>query len=123
MANQLGTEVSPAQKRNFGQKVVHEIQTVSVLEKIIYCFVIFIPLAFVAEALALPPIYTFFISALAIVPLAKFLGEATEALASKVGDAIGGLLNASFGNAVELIISVVALSKGLTEVVKARLFE
>lgn len=119
MANQLDTKAPAAPKRNFGQQLVHEIQTASLLEKIIYCFVIFIPLAFVAEALALPPIYTFFISALAIIPLAKFLGEATEALASKVGDAIGGLLNASFGNAVELIISVVALSKGLTEVVKA----
>ncbi|HUS16437.1 MAG TPA: calcium/proton exchanger, partial [Chloroflexia bacterium] len=56
---------------------------------------------------------------LAIIPLAKILGTATEELASRVGSGVGGLLNATFGNATELIIAIVALNAGLTEVVKA----
>lgn len=63
----------------------------------------------------------FFVAALAIIPLAKFLGEATEELAGHSGPAVGGLLNATFGNATELIIAVFALNAGLIEVVKASL--
>lgn len=63
-----------------------------------------------------------FISAcLSILPLAGWLGHATEHLAAKTGEAVGGLLNATFGNAAELIIAIVALRKGLYEVVKASL--
>jgi Ca2+:H+ antiporter len=58
-------------------------------------------------------------SALAIIPLAGLIGCATEALAARAGAAIGGLLNVTFGNAAELIIALIALSKGLTSVVKA----
>lgn len=58
---------------------------------------------------------------LAIVPLAKLLGEATEQLALSVGQTLGGLLNATFGNAVEMIIAIFALREGLTEVVKGSL--
>jgi Ca2+:H+ antiporter len=61
----------------------------------------------------------FVCSALAIVPLAGWMGRATESLAQRLGHGIGGLLNATFGNAAELIIALVALSKGLTGVVKA----
>lgn len=61
----------------------------------------------------------FVTSCLAIVPLAGVMGTATEHLAAKVGEGIGGLLNATFGNAAELIIALMALSKGLTGVVKA----
>jgi Ca2+:H+ antiporter len=53
----------------------------------------------------------------ALVPLALILGEVTEDLAVRFGDIIGGLLNATFGNVVELILSVAALSKGLYTVV------
>lgn len=63
----------------------------------------------------------FLTSAIAIIPLAGWLGRATEHLASKSGEGIGGLLNATFGNAAELIIAVVALQKGLYSVVKASL--
>src|SRR5439155_1100304 len=58
---------------------------------------------------------------LAIVPLAWFLGLATEELGKQAGPGVGGLLNATFGNATELIIAIFALSRGLTEVVKASL--
>jgi Ca2+:H+ antiporter len=63
----------------------------------------------------------FAISAIGIIPLAGWMGRATEALASRAGAGIGGLLNATFGNAAELIIALIALSKGLTSVVKASL--
>jgi len=52
-----------------------------------------------------------------LIPLALVLGEVTEDLATRFGDVIGGLLNATFGNVVELILSVAALTKGLYTVV------
>lgn len=61
----------------------------------------------------------FIVSALAIIPLAGWMGHATEQLASRMGQGIGGLLNASFGNAAELIIALIALRAGEIEVVKA----
>jgi Ca2+:H+ antiporter len=60
-------------------------------------------------------------SALAIIPLAGLMGEATEQLAERLGPGIGGLLNATFGNAAELIIALFALFKGYDEVVKSSL--
>jgi len=65
------------------------------------------------------PTALFICSAIAIVPVAGWIGRATEELAARVGEGVGGLLNATFGNAAELIIAGVALSKGLTGVVKA----
>jgi Ca2+:H+ antiporter len=61
----------------------------------------------------------FFCSGLAIIPLAGLMGRATEHLAARLGQGIGGLLNATFGNAAELIIALMALQKGLVGVVKA----
>ena len=61
----------------------------------------------------------FVVSALAILPLAAWLGRATEQLAERMGEGIGGLLNATFGNAAELIIALAALRAGLHDVVKA----
>lgn len=63
----------------------------------------------------------FIAACLAIIPLAGWLGKATEHLAEKTGEGVGGLLNATFGNAAELIIALVALQKGMHEVVKASL--
>ena len=67
------------------------------------------------------PIWLFVASGLAIIPLAGLMGEATEQLAERLGPGIGGLLNATFGNAAELIIALFALFKGYDEVVKASL--
>jgi len=61
----------------------------------------------------------FIVSALAIIPIAGWMGNATEQLAHRMGEGIGGLLNASFGNAAELIIALMALHAGKIEVVKA----
>src|SRR3982751_6550916 len=63
----------------------------------------------------------FVFACLAIVPLAGWLGHATEELARHTGEGIGGLLNATFGNAAELIIAIMALRQGLYPVVKASL--
>lgn len=65
------------------------------------------------------PTALFIVSCLAIIPLAGWMGTATEHLAEHLGPGIGGLLNATFGNAAELIIALFALSKGLDGVVKA----
>ncbi|OWT40707.1 calcium/proton exchanger [Cryptococcus neoformans Bt1] len=65
------------------------------------------------------PIAIFVTSLIAIVPLAGGLGFATEELAHRVGEAWGGLLNASFGNAVELLIAILALVKGQLDIVQA----
>src|SRR6266478_4055307 len=82
---------------------------------------VFLPVSFLLEYV--PSLHNgtalFICSGLAIIPLAGIMGRATEHLAEKMGQGIGGLLNATFGNAAELIIALMALSRGLTGVVKA----
>ena len=68
-----------------------------------------------------PPLAVFLVSGLAVVPLAAEMGDATERLARRAGPAVGGLLNATFGNAAELILAIVALRAGLLDLVKASL--
>ena len=80
---------------------------------------IFIPIAIAAEKLEWDALLVFGLSAVAIVPLAIWLSTATEELAVTLGPTIGGLLNAVFGNATELIIALVALRAGLVDIVKA----
>ena len=82
---------------------------------------IFVPLAILLRFWpgSISPTALFVSSALGIIPVAGWIGRATEALAFRVGEGLGGLLNATFGNAAELIIAGIALSKGLTNVVKA----
>jgi Ca2+:H+ antiporter len=66
-----------------------------------------------------PAVWVFFTACLGVLPLAGYMGEATEHVAHRTGPTIGGLLNATFGNAAELIIAIVALRAGLVELVKA----
>ena len=82
---------------------------------------VFIPIAVVLHYTHAPEVWTFLASGLAIVPLAGWMGKATESLAAKLGAGIGGLLNATFGNAAEMIIAFQGLRAGLTDVVKASL--
>ena len=82
---------------------------------------IFMPIALALEHAAVPAPLVFFSAALAIVPIASLIVHATEQLATRTGDAIGGLLNATFGNAPELIIAFVALKAGLLDMVRASL--
>src|SRR5438477_7839357 len=81
---------------------------------------VFVPLVLVAEQIA-PSAHTllFVLAILAIVPLAALLSLATESVAEKTGDAIGGLLNATLGNLTELIIAIAALQAGEYMLVKA----
>lgn len=88
-------------------------------ENLLNFLLIFVPIAVVLEFMHANPIAIFAASSLAIIPLAGWMGKATEHLAEKLGQGIGGLLNATFGNAAELIIALMALRKGLFEVVKA----
>src|SRR5437016_11812456 len=87
--------------------------------KFLYPLLIFIPVVIAAELLHWNEVIVFVAAALAIVPLAGILGNATESLAHHTGPRIGGLLNATLGNAAELIITIAALRAGLVEVVKA----
>jgi Ca2+:H+ antiporter len=80
---------------------------------------LFFPVALAAEFLHWGDLLIFATAALAIIPFAGILGEATEALAAKTGPQIGGLLNASLGNAAELIITLVAIRAGAIELVRA----
>jgi Ca2+:H+ antiporter len=80
---------------------------------------IFVPISIAAEYVEWGTMTIFFTSALAIVPLAIWLSTATEKIALVTGPSVGGLLNAVFGNATELIISLVALKAGLIDIVKA----
>nr|CAG8464485.1 14113_t:CDS:2 [Entrophospora candida]CAG8484962.1 6675_t:CDS:2 [Entrophospora candida] len=80
---------------------------------------IFLPLGFLAKSFDLSDTYIFTFNFLAIIPLSKLLGFATEDISLRVGQTLGGLLNATFGNAVELIISLVALMKGEIRVVQS----
>ncbi|HEY8637965.1 MAG TPA: calcium/proton exchanger [Solirubrobacteraceae bacterium] len=86
-----------------------------------YLLVPFIPLAIALDAANATAAVVFFASALGVIPTAALMGRATEELAARSGPGIGGLLNVTFGNAPELIIALLALQKGLHEVVKASL--
>lgn len=78
-----------------------------------------LPVALLAHFAGINEIFVFAASALAIIPLAKILGEATEVVAEKTGPRIGGLLNATFGNAAELIITLAAIRAGQMQLVLA----
>jgi Ca2+:H+ antiporter len=85
----------------------------------VHYLAVFIPAAVVLELAHAGPVLVFGAAALAVIPCAAIMGEATEAIAARTGPGIGGLLNVTFGNAPELIIAFFALTKGLQEVVKA----
>ncbi|KAG2041936.1 Sodium/calcium exchanger protein-domain-containing protein [Suillus americanus] len=79
---------------------------------------VFIPLSFISHSMDWDAGLIFLFSFLAIVPLAKLLGEATDQLSVKLGETMSGLLNASFGNAVEIIVGVAALLDGQLRIVQ-----
>ncbi|MFW6175366.1 MAG: calcium/proton exchanger [Acidobacteriota bacterium] len=81
---------------------------------------VFVPAAVGLDLLAPErPTLVFLAACVAVIPLAGWLGKATEHLAERTSEGVGGLLNATFGNAAEIIIALFALRRGLTEVVKA----
>jgi Ca2+:H+ antiporter len=93
----------------------------ALLRPSIHWLFIFIPVSVLMKHLEVPPTLLFFSAALAIVPIARLIVISTEQIATRTGDAVGGLLNATFGNAPELIIALVALKAGFPEMVRAAL--
>ena len=80
---------------------------------------VFVPLGIIAGIAEWSPVSVFVLNFFAIIPLAGLLSFATEELSVKLGETLGGLMNATFGNAVELIVSVVALTKGEIRIVQS----
>jgi Ca2+:H+ antiporter len=92
------------------------------LDNVLAGLLVFIPVAIVMRyVMGMGGTPVFLAAAISIIPLAGYMGRATERLAEHVGAGVGGLLNATFGNAAELIIAVLALRAGLHDVVKASL--
>jgi Ca2+:H+ antiporter len=89
------------------------------MDKMFFGLLIFVPLSIAAAAVGASGVIIFFLAAVAVIPLAKYIGDAVEALATRTTPAVGGLLSSTFGNAPELIIGFFALRAGLFEVVKA----
>jgi Ca2+:H+ antiporter len=85
----------------------------------IYLLLIFAPIAAALEIAHADHLVLFLVSAIALIPLAKLIGDSTEHLATHYGPTVGSLLNVTFGNAAEIIIAVVAISAGLLDLVKA----
>ena len=82
---------------------------------------VFVPLAVLGESFGFGGVFVFACAALSCIPLSYWLGQATEALGARLGPVSGGLLNVTFGNAAELIISIFALSHGLFIVLRTAL--
>jgi Ca2+:H+ antiporter len=87
--------------------------------KLINLLLIFIPVGLASDYLGGPALLTFSAAALAVIPLAAIIGEATENLAAHTGPRLCGFLNATLGNAAELIITFFAIRAGLLDLVKA----
>jgi Ca2+:H+ antiporter len=99
-------------------RIVWRIETMS---RWLYLLLLATPAGIVAELLQAPSLVIFLLASIALIPLAGLIGLSTEALAIHMGPRIGGLLNATFGNAAEIIIGLAALAGGLPEVVRASL--
>jgi Ca2+:H+ antiporter len=89
------------------------------LNKIFYWMLVFVPLSIYLGYFTHNYTLTFVVSILAIIPLAAIIGFVTKEIVLQTNATLGGLLNATFGNAIELIIAILALSRGLIEVVQA----
>ncbi len=87
--------------------------------KPMHVLLIFVPLALIAELAHGSAVLVFVLAALGVIPLAGLVGEGTEELAAHTGPRVGALLNATLGNAAELIITIFAIREGLLELVKA----
>ena len=89
--------------------------------KYLYILLVFIPITIAGKFMGFSDTMLFLCSSLAIIPLAGVMGKSTDEIACFCGQKIGGLLNATFGNATELIIAFIAMKEGLFDVVKASL--
>ncbi|KAI9745568.1 MAG: hypothetical protein M1818_001102 [Claussenomyces sp. TS43310] len=92
---------------------------VTLLSNYVNILLIFVPLGIIAGATGWSATVVFLLNFFAIIPLAALLSFATEEISLKLGETMGGLLNATFGNAVELIVSIVALKEGQIRIVQS----
>jgi len=90
-------------------------------DRVMGTLLLLVPATLLAATLRAPAWLQFFLSVGAVIPLAAFIGTATEVLADRLGGKIGGLLNATFGNAPDLLVGVFGVQKGLIPLVKATL--
>jgi Ca2+:H+ antiporter len=109
----------PSRYTRLRQNIVVDSSLTILLNSYVNVLLVFLPLGIVAGALQWNPTVVFVFNFLAIMPLAALLSFATEELSKRVGQTVGGLLNASFGNATELIVSIVALQQGEIALVQA----
>ena len=86
---------------------------------IIYFLLVFVPISVILDLVHADHIIIFIIAVIALIPLAKLIGDSTEHLSTHYGSTLGSLLNVTFGNAAEIIIAVVAINAGLIDLVKA----
>ena len=118
-----GTESQPLLHAHGLRSIYHnpftEACTEILFSNYVNVLLIFMPIGIVSGALGWSAPLTFVFNFLAIMALASLLSFATEELSKKVGQTLGGLLNASFGNATELIVSIVALLQGQIKLVQA----
>lgn len=108
----------PATRTSFKDSAIFTLK-LTLLSSPVNYLLVFVPLGLVAGGLDWGLNAVFWLNFFAIVPLASVLAYATEELAEHTGETIGGLLNATFGNAVELIVSIIALANGQVRIVQA----
>jgi len=116
-----------APKASLWQRFIRDVKSI-IFSSWINWLLIFVPVGIILGGLvnwghstSVSPTVVFSVNAIAIIPLASLLAFATESVASKLGDTIGALLNVTFGNAVELIIFIIALTAGEVRIVQASL--
>ncbi|KZF24884.1 vacuolar H+/Ca2+ exchanger [Xylona heveae TC161] len=98
---------------------VYHVTRATLVSNYVNALLVFVPLGIIAGALHWNPTAIFVLNFFAIIPLASLLSFATEELSVKLGETLGGLLNATFGNAVELIVSIVALKNNEIRIVQS----
>jgi Ca2+:H+ antiporter len=86
---------------------------------IVYFLLVMVPIAIGLDLIRSHHLILFFVAIIALIPLAKLIGESTEHLATHYGTTLGSLLNVTFGNAAEIIIAIIAINAGLIDLVKA----
>lgn len=102
-----------------GSAKAFNVTKVTLFSNYVNILLVFVPLGIVAGAMHWNPTTVFILNFFAIMPLAAVLSFATEEISVKLGETLGGLLNATFGNAVELIVSIVALKNGEIRIVQS----
>jgi len=116
VSRQLPAEPAPSRER---QLPPHLRPSSSRRLRLSWLLLLAVPASVVLRWQGIAPLWVFLTACIGVIPLAGLMGEATEQLAERTGPTVGGLLNATFGNAAELIIAIVALRAGLLDLVKA----